>query len=284
MQVDMEMIAFGALSEALQRVMPEGPKTEAALRMLIAKRMKEARELNGLTQVEAAKRMGYQNSTQISLQEKGERMPPLSAVLHAAAVYGVPMDYLLGLMDEPERDPRIAARIASLSATRTIVDSAVMAITDQVSANLASGGLTQQVVGEAETALRELVDAFDILRRLAGDEFDELRGGGRLERAIGQCQGMLPRISEARRGSAVNVVRNACRPAGAVDQDIKPMLRELLQVIRHSDDMNELASMGGRAMAMGRAKRRAAQHAAGKLNERLQMALPDMDISSTGVN
>jgi transcriptional regulator with XRE-family HTH domain len=282
MQVDMDLISFGALSDALQRVMPESPKTEAALRMLIAERLKEARGFNGLTQVEAAKRMGYANSTQISIQEKGDRMPPLGTILHAAAVYGVPVDFLLGLSDEPERDPRMAARIASLAATRSIVDSAVLAITDQVAGNLANSGLAQQVVDDAADMLAELVEAFAIMRRISGVEFDELRGGSRIERAVQRCQDMLPMINEARRGSAVNVVRNACRPVGEVDQDIKPMLRELMDAIRQSDDIGALTSLGGRAMAIGNAKRRTARRAVAAMGDRLQMMFPEMGGGGSG--
>lgn len=282
MQADVGKMPFAALSDALQRVMPEGQKTEAALRMTIAQRMKEAREFNGLTQVAAAKQMGYENSTQLSLHESGSRMPPLVVVLHASAVYGVPVDFLLGLTDEPERDPRMAARIAAIAATRTIVDRAVTAITDQVAANLATDGLAHQVIDEVDAALRELEDAFAVVRRRASEEFDELIGGGRLERAIGQCQALMPRISVARSGSAVNVARNACRRDADPDQDIKPLLRELLAVIRKGDDHQRLASLGGRAMAMGREQRRAARHAATRLSDLLQLALPEMDVGSTG--
>jgi transcriptional regulator with XRE-family HTH domain len=282
MPADVGRVPFFALSDALQRVMPESPKTEAALRMLIAQRMKEAREFNGLTQVAAAKQMGYENSTQLSLHESGGRMPTLVVVVHAAAVYGVPVDYLLGLTDEPERDPRMAARIAAIAATRTIVDSAVTAITDHVAANLVTDGLAHQVIDEVDAALRELADAFAVVRRRASDEFDELIGGGRLERAIGQCQALMPKIGEARSRSAVSVAHNACQRDAEPDRDIKPMLRELLAVIRSGDDHQQLASLGGRAMAMGREQRRAARHAATRLSNLLQLALPEMDVVSTG--
>jgi transcriptional regulator with XRE-family HTH domain len=282
MPADVGRVPFLALSDALQRVMPESPKTEAALRMLIAQRMKEAREFNGLTQVAAAKQMGYENSTQLSLHESGGRMPTLVVVVHAAAVYGVPVDYLLGLTDEPERDPRMAARIAAIAATRTIVDSAVTAITDHVAANLVTDGLAHQVIDEVDAALRELADAFAVVRRRASDDFDELIGGGRLERAIGQCQALMPKIGEARSRSAVSVTHNACQRDAEPDRDIKPMLRELLAVIRRGDDHQQLASLGGRAMAMGREQRRAARHAATRLSNLLQLALPEMDVVSTG--
>jgi transcriptional regulator with XRE-family HTH domain len=282
MPADVGRVPFLALSDALQRVMPESPKTEAALRMLIAQRMKEAREFNGLTQVAAAKQMGYENSTQLSLHESGGRMPTLVVVVHAAAVYGVPVDYLLGLTDEPERDPRMAARIAAIAATRTIVDSAVTAITDHVAANLVTDGLAHQVIDEVDAALRELADAFAVVRRRASDDFDELIGGGRLERAIGQCQALMPKIGEARSRSAVSVTHNACQRDAEPDRDIKPMLRELLAVIRRGDDHQQLASLCGRAMAMGREQRRAARHAATRLSNLLQLALPEMDVVSTG--
>jgi hypothetical protein len=99
----------------------------------------------------------------------------------------------------------------------------------------------------------------------------------------------MPRIGEARNRSAVSAVRNACkrdagrnRDAAEPDLDIKPLLRELLAVIRRGDDHQQLASLGGRAMAMGREQRRAARHAATRLSNLLQLALPEMDVVSTG--
>lgn len=268
----------GAVQESLRRVMPEAPKAEAQLRTMIGRRLKLAREMNGLTQVEAAARMGYANSTQVSLLEGATRLPTLVMLLHAAAVYAVPVDYLLGLSDEPERDPRMAARISALAATRSIVDEAVSSITDRIERNLASSGLHQSVIEQVSQAVTELVAAFDTLRRLSGDEFDDLRGGPRLERAIKMCQELMPRIDEARRGGAVHVAREACRADPSAE--IKPMLQELMEAIRRHDDLIALASLGGRAMAVSRSHRRGVREAMEMLSAGVQSAFPGMELDT----
>lgn len=264
------------VQESMRRVMPEAPKTEAALRVMIGSRLKSARDINGMTQVEAASRMGYANSTQVSLLESGARMPTLVMLLHAAAVYAVPIDYLVGLSDEPERDPRMAARVAALAATRSIVDDAVSSITDRIERNLASSGLHQAVIEQIGKAIAELIEAHRTLRRLSGDEFDELRGGPRLERAISACQELMPRIDEARKGGAVHVARDACRSDPGAE--IKPMLQELMTAIRRNDDLVALASLGGRAMAASRSHRRSVRAAIEALSHDVQSAFPGMEI------
>lgn len=260
--------------DALRKNPPEDQKCEAALAMTVRSRLKAARDMNGLNQVQAAQRMGYANSTQISLAESGNRVPPLGMLIRYAEVYAVPIDYLVGLSDEPDRDPRMAARTAAMSAARSIVDSAVASITDHVERNLASSSLHQEVISELAQLLEELVDAYTNMRRLSGDDFDDILGGSRLDKAIRLCQSVIPRVEEAKRGTAVSVVRDACRTQS---DDLRPMIRELMLAIKSGDDLRDLASLGGRAMAISRSRSKAVQESAQRLADRLQTSFPGWD-------
>lgn len=59
-----------------------------------AKRLKQLRLQAGLTQMEAAKRLGISN-TALSQYESGKRTPGMSALSSLAGVYHVPLSYLL---------------------------------------------------------------------------------------------------------------------------------------------------------------------------------------------
>jgi len=60
--------------------------------------------------------MGYANSSALSKIESGFARIPKDFVLRAALAYGVSCDYLLGLSNEPERDPVTAEHMAIMRA------------------------------------------------------------------------------------------------------------------------------------------------------------------------
>jgi len=66
--------------------------------MIIARRIKELRMENGLTQVELAKIIGYSQSM-IVLWEKEKCEPTATAILKLANTFKCSCDYLLGKTD-----------------------------------------------------------------------------------------------------------------------------------------------------------------------------------------
>lgn len=77
---------------------------QTALIKIIGARFKAARELCNLSQKEAARRMGYCNSTKLSKVERAAdtKSVPLWLILRASQVYEVSVDYLFGLSDDWE--------------------------------------------------------------------------------------------------------------------------------------------------------------------------------------
>ena len=74
----------------------------AEIARTVGERMRLAREAAGMSQVEAARRLGYANSSKLSKIEKGRSSEvPLWAIKRAGWLYHVPLDYLLGACDNP---------------------------------------------------------------------------------------------------------------------------------------------------------------------------------------
>lgn len=87
---------------------------KADLIRLIGARMRTARELCNLTQQEAARRLGYGNSSRLAKIEGAIdiRIISLSIIIAAAKIYDVSADYLLGLSDDWDSDSQRASERA----------------------------------------------------------------------------------------------------------------------------------------------------------------------------
>lgn len=190
-----EAQAFDLIKRARkQRV--ERRKENDALRAIIGARMRSARTLNGMSQEDCAKDLGYSNSTQLSLAEKGDRLPPTAILVRASEVYGVSMDYLMGLSDEPERDPRAAERNARFRQVNTVIESTGRTIVTAVLSHMNSGPTvitTRHLIRRSEA----LVECVENLRKLNLKAFDEdLRGSATVMRAVDE---LMLELSTARR-------------------------------------------------------------------------------------
>jgi transcriptional regulator with XRE-family HTH domain len=143
----------------------------------IGQRLREARELCGYTQVKAAMLMGYQNSSKLAKIELASdtKSVPVWMILRAAEVYGVSINFLFGLTDAPQFDPKAALQAQTLKAIEQSqssqnnairqVYSLISTIESAVSANL-----------KRSAEFKELVLRF----RQLNPEFDEMRLGAKL--------------------------------------------------------------------------------------------------------
>ena len=119
---------------------------------VLGRRIVSARELNGLSQSELARSMGYANSTQLSLFEKGVRTPPITALIALADALGVSLDYLAGRCDDPERDVRALRRNACLRAVRMTLTAAAERIADAFDSD-------ERLIGAGTSDVRNLLIA-----------------------------------------------------------------------------------------------------------------------------
>lgn len=83
-------------------------ETPTPEKIAAGKRLVFAREVAGLSQTEAATKLGYCQPVQLSLMESGQRPVPLDKLIAAAKLYDCTADYLCGLADDPGRDPAVA--------------------------------------------------------------------------------------------------------------------------------------------------------------------------------
>lgn len=67
-------------------------------KIILGERLQELREERGWSQRQCAEMLGLNSVTYLHY-EKGQRQPPLQFLADAAALYGVTVDYILGLTD-----------------------------------------------------------------------------------------------------------------------------------------------------------------------------------------
>lgn len=154
----------------------------AKLRRIVGERFIAARDINGYHQQEAAEMIGYGNGTQLSLVEKGERLPPVPVFIRAVEVFGVSVDYLMGLSDEPERDPRMAERQSAMRHVSGMVMGLSEVVVNQLQLYLTRGAPSVMATRSLLQSGQALIDAVQTMRSRNPDAFDELLGGATVER------------------------------------------------------------------------------------------------------
>lgn len=174
---------------------PSAYERRSLAKRAIGARLREARELKGLTVTAAAEALGYSQPKDISYWETGQRMPPVQQLVRLAVLYESTADFMLGLTPDPEIDP--GAALTRLLAARTAaeVDRLIETIMDTGLAELrAARPDTARVLRMAQTIL-EADRALRRCREVAGEAFDTLPAGApvvaRVELAAELAAGLL---------------------------------------------------------------------------------------------
>lgn len=153
---------------------------------VIRERIKRARIMNQMTSVEAARRMGYSNSAQLSLMESGQRPIPNDwmFIKNMAGVYRCSVDYLLGLSPNPERDPLAAEGYAMANSLEELLQRQVLSLTTA----FIKSGMHNRMAADAVQSLiasgEKIGRAVKALEQLNPEAFEDLRGGATLMRAL----------------------------------------------------------------------------------------------------
>ena len=160
------------------------------LTQTIGQRLRVARLAAAMLAKTAAERLGYQNATQVSLAEKGERIPPLHVLIQYARLYAVPLDFLCGLIDDPiadahETNQGVIANAVS-EAMREQFERLVRSVSEQASVTIAGYSQDRRDLQVACTIGQQAKAALERVREL-NPEFDEdWRGTAKLVRHL-QC-------------------------------------------------------------------------------------------------
>jgi transcriptional regulator with XRE-family HTH domain len=159
-------------------------------------RMVQARVMNGLTAVEAAARLGYANSTQLSQIESGKRKVPddWRFLLRMSQVYAVSVDYLLGVSPHPERDPVAAESFAMLRGFEELLKAQALATT---TAFIRFGKEKEAARGDLQeiaAASKAVSTALTRFRELNPEVDEDMKGANTLLVAVDKLEGATVQI------------------------------------------------------------------------------------------
>lgn len=147
-----------------------------ALTKTIGTRMKEARELAGISQSDAARRLGYKNSAKLSkIENASDGYPvPILTIWRAAMLYEVSVDFLFGQSDDWERSARMTQERRTSAWIFDVFEdakrchvAAMQAINNRQEVLMEVNGLLAQAISGVAAALlryRELNQDFDDTR------------------------------------------------------------------------------------------------------------------------
>jgi len=154
---------------------------QAEMVKVMGARFKEAREICNMSQVLAAKELGYANSSKLAKIEGSTDTisVPLWVIRRAARLYDVSIDYLFGETDDWERDIT-ASRQNNVA--RWLVEYGKKADAAKISAFLVLNNKLSALEKAVDVAVKRSSENITVLRRIQelNPEFDELRGGSKL--------------------------------------------------------------------------------------------------------
>lgn len=167
-----------------------GRHEQVLLAQAVGKRLREAREIAGYSQLYAAHRLGYCNSSKLARIESGYDMGraaahiPLWVLRKAADEYGVSLDYLFGLTETMEPGETRSQAVRDMVAImreewehqrwRDVV--ATQAALERVRT-------LEAMVGALATEAADLEAALERVETL-NPEWQEMRGGAKLKRGV----------------------------------------------------------------------------------------------------
>jgi len=158
-------------------------KGRQELTRIVGARLRASRIAARLSMGAAASKLRHKGITQVSLAEDGKRLPPLLDLLKYADLYCVPVDFLLGRIDDPIAETSEHAQGLMVRSVTHSMGPLFAKLTEALASNVAvslsglredRGDLTDviQLAGEIEQTM-------DRMRQL-NPEFDDLRGGSKL--------------------------------------------------------------------------------------------------------
>lgn len=155
---------------------------------LIGKRLKAARRAAKMTEMDIARLLGQQGLAQISLAESGDRLPPLLSLVKMAKAYAVPLDYLVGIHDDPIADPMESNQAVVVNAVSQSMQGCygkfVAAISQHVGVTLAGFSTDREDLKELCKIAGEAKAALDRVKALNPEFEEDWRGSANLDQLL----------------------------------------------------------------------------------------------------
>lgn len=176
------------------------PEVQGELKKVVGRRLKASRRAAGVTEAKAAEAIGHKGLTQLSLAESGERLLPLHSLVTLCDLYCVPIDFVLGRIDDPiaeadEHNQGLITRMVSRSIhdcferfANAVAEQAAVAINGH-----REDRLDLIMVFKAAQRAKEAFDRFKVLN----PEFEEdCKGSAKVDTAIMELLHLSGRVEE----------------------------------------------------------------------------------------
>lgn len=192
-------------------------------------RLVRARNANKIKPQEVVRYLGHSSLTMISLYENGRRAPSLRNLVKLADAYGVTTDYLLNRTDDLELQPEEGNQALIKAALK----GALAAYTEQFLDGMAqSSSITIESLSGDHVLLDRLTEQFaelraslTVIRQHHGQQFEQLRGGAKLVRLVGEIEDTLtPRIKRKAHVKALAEYEHPTCDPQKIEQAVKQLL------------------------------------------------------------
>ena len=165
--------------------MRDNKEFRRALQKTVGERLVKARELSGMKQDAAARKIGYVNGSKLSKIEQASDTYsiPFEAVVKLSRLYMVSLDYLVGNVDDWDET---LATTSERNTAQWLQDSFEKARSRDVwliKKALRHNQLTLESIDMMMDAFEKVVSAFDKFTSV-NECFDDMRGGNRLMMSI----------------------------------------------------------------------------------------------------
>lgn len=175
-------------------------------RVEVGRRLEHARATAGISQIDAARAMGYVAATQLCEYEQGNRLPGVEKIAQLVELYGTTADYILGFAPEPDRDPAAGVQRQLAAFITTRVHGLIQAM---VASNIEA---VRKMRPDVASALRlcslvlETSAALDRMRELNPELDDDMKGLAsvvrRMELAANSAKETTERLNHTHRATA----------------------------------------------------------------------------------
>lgn len=170
--------------------------SKSETKQVIGARLIVARSLNGLSQTDAALKLGYQTSAQLSQWEQCKRMPPMTELINAARLYRVSLDFLVGISSDPDRDPTSAERQHLLTGAGQMMSHMAERLADAVIYQTNLGGPTVEMARIVLRDGEQFMERFNRFVRDNGIEYESMKWNASLTAAASDLEETLARARQ----------------------------------------------------------------------------------------
>ncbi|SER37196.1 MULTISPECIES: helix-turn-helix domain-containing protein [Pseudomonas] len=166
----------------------------------IGPRITAARRAAGLNQIHVAVAVGQKNPTQVSLWESGERLPKMEDMIAMSKLFAVPLDYLVGLSDDPLADPTENNQAFLMRMIATSIADAHKSwadgLSEQVAITLQGQSQDRSDIQKMAVILKDFCKAFARIKELNPGFVDDMRGSDNVQTAVNRMTEVITQADE----------------------------------------------------------------------------------------